>query len=81
MILKEYTIFLPSHSRISGVIVSVLASSAVDRGFESRSGQIKDYKIGICCFSTKTAILSNRSKDCLRISIMCPDGVNCLLAG
>ena len=30
---------------------SVLTSSAVDQGFESRSGQTKDYKIGICCFS------------------------------
>jgi hypothetical protein len=27
-------------------MVSVLASSAVDRGFEPRSGQTKDYKIG-----------------------------------
>jgi hypothetical protein len=26
----------------------VLASSAVDRGFEPPSGQTKDYKIGIC---------------------------------
>ena len=34
-------------------MVNVLASSAVDRGFEHRSGQTKDYKIGICCFSTK----------------------------
>jgi hypothetical protein len=25
-----------------------LISSAVDRGFESRSGQTKKYKIGIC---------------------------------
>jgi hypothetical protein len=38
-------------------MVVVLASSAVDRGFESRSGQIKNYKIGICCFSTKHAVL------------------------
>jgi len=37
--------------RIGGVIVSVLASSAVDRGFEPGSGQTKDNKIGICCFS------------------------------
>jgi hypothetical protein len=36
---------------------SVLASSAVDREFESRSGQSKDYKIGICCFSAKHAAL------------------------
>jgi hypothetical protein len=34
---------------ISGVMVSVLVSSAVDRWFEPRSGQTKDYKIGICC--------------------------------
>jgi hypothetical protein len=34
-------------NRIGGVIVSVLASSAVDRGFEARSGQTRDYKIGI----------------------------------
>jgi hypothetical protein len=33
---------------ISGIMVSMLASSAVDRGFEPRSGQTKDYKIGIC---------------------------------
>jgi hypothetical protein len=36
-----------------GVIVSVLATGAVDRGCEPRSGQTKDYRIGICCFSAK----------------------------
>ena len=46
-------------------MVSVFASSAVDRGFESRSGQTKDYKIGICCFSAKHATLSRKSKDLL----------------
>jgi hypothetical protein len=30
-------------------MVSVLAASAVDRGFRLRSGQIKDNKIGIYC--------------------------------
>ena len=44
-------------------MVSVLTSSAVDRGFESRSGQIKDYKIGICCFPSKHAALKRKSKD------------------
>jgi hypothetical protein len=44
-------------------MVSVLASSAVDRGFEPRSGQTKDYKIGICCFSAKHAALRRESKD------------------
>ena len=29
-------------------MVSVFASSAVDSGFELRSGQINDYKIDIC---------------------------------
>ena len=34
-------------------MVSVLAPSAVDRGFEPPSGQTKDDVIGICCFSAK----------------------------
>ena len=44
-------------------MVSVLASSAVDRGFEPWSGQTKDFKIGICCFSAKHAALRRKSKD------------------
>jgi hypothetical protein len=48
---------------IGDVMVSVLASSAVDRGLEPWSGQTKDYKIGICCFSTKHAALRRKSKD------------------
>jgi hypothetical protein len=48
-------------------MVSMLASSGVDRGFEPRSDQIKDYKIGICCFSTKHAALRRKSKDWLVI--------------
>ena len=51
--------------RIGGVMVSVLASSAVDSGFEPRSGQTKDYKIGICCFSARHAALRRKSKDWL----------------
>ena len=38
-------------------MVSVLASSAVDRGFKSRSGETKDNIIGICCFSAKHVAL------------------------
>jgi hypothetical protein len=34
-------------------MVRVLDSSAINRGFELRSGQTKEYKIGICCFSAK----------------------------
>ena len=33
------------YNRIGGMMVAVLASSAVDRGFECRSGQTKDYKL------------------------------------
>ena len=50
---------------IGGLMVSVLASSAVDRWFEPWSGQAKDYQIGICCFSVKHAALRRKSKDWL----------------
>jgi hypothetical protein len=50
------------NNHIGGVMVSVLATSAVDRVFEPRSGKTKDYKIGICCFSAKHAALRRRSK-------------------
>ena len=43
--------------------VSVFASSAVDCGFESWSGQTKDHKISIYCFSTKHAALGKKSND------------------
>ena len=52
-------------NRIFGVMVSMLALSAVDRWFESRLGQTKDYKNGICCFSAKHAALRRKSKDWL----------------
>ena len=44
-------------------MASVLASSAVNRRFEHRSGQTKDYKIGMCCFSAKHTALKRKSKD------------------
>jgi hypothetical protein len=44
-------------------MVSMLALSALDRGFESRLEQTKDYEIGICCFSAKDAALRSKSKD------------------
>ena len=48
---------------IGGVIVSVLTSSAVDCGFKPLSGQTKDYKMGICCFSAEHTALRKKSKD------------------
>ena len=50
-------------NHIGGVMVSVLASSAIDRRFEPQSGQTKDHKIGICCFSAKHTTLRRKSKD------------------
>ena len=44
---------------------SIFASSAVDHGFEPQSGQTKDCKIGICCFSARHAALRRKSKDML----------------
>ena len=52
-------------TRIGGVMVNVLASNEVDRGFEPRSGQTKDYTIGICYFSVKQAALRSKNKDWL----------------
>ena len=52
-------------NHIGGVMVGMLASSAVDCGFESRSDQTKDYKIGICSFTTKCSALRKKSKDWL----------------
>jgi hypothetical protein len=57
--------FIIDVNRICGVMVNVLASSAVERGFEPRAGQTKDCKIGICCFSAKHAALRRNSKDWL----------------
>jgi hypothetical protein len=41
----------------------VLTSSVVDRGFKSRLGQTKDYKIGICCFFAKHVALMIKEKE------------------
>ena len=46
-------------------MVSLLASSVVNRGFEPRSGHTEDNKIGICCLSAKHAALRSKSKDWL----------------
>jgi len=53
LFLTKHTVkkIVPSTNRISGVMVRVLDSRAIYRGLELRSGQIKDYTIGSCCFS------------------------------
>jgi hypothetical protein len=62
---KFITYYITLVNRIDGFMVSVLASSVVDHGFEPQSGQTKDYKIGICCICAKHAALRRKSKDCL----------------
>jgi hypothetical protein len=47
---------------IGDVMFGVLSSSAVDHGFEAWAGQIKDYNIGICCFSSIHACATLRRK-------------------
>ena len=58
-------------------MVSMLALSVVDRGFKPLSGQTKDNKIGICCFSAKHTALRRKSKDWLAWN---QSGVACLPA-
>jgi hypothetical protein len=43
----------------------MLTASAADRGFESQSGQTKDYRISICCFTAKHTTLRSKNKDWL----------------
>ena len=52
-------------NRTGGVMVSVLASSAVYRGFGPQSGQTNDYNIGMCCFFAKHAALRRKIKNWL----------------
>ena len=47
---------------------SMLVLSVVDRGFEPRSDQTKDYKIGICYFSANHAALRRKNKDWLALN-------------
>ena len=74
----EMNSILRPDNRIGGVMVSVLASSAVDRGFESRSGQAKDYAVAS---PISTQYKGERSKTgWLGIGIMCRNGATYLSA-
>jgi hypothetical protein len=52
-------------NHIGEVMVSIFALSVIDCEIELQSYQIKDFKIGICCFSTKQVVLRRKSKDWL----------------
>ena len=47
----------------SGVMVSVLASTAVNRELEPWRGQTNDNKMSICCFFPRHAALNSMIKD------------------
>ena len=49
----------------SGLTRGLPIGLMVDRGFYPRSGQTKDCKIGICCFSANHAALRRKRKDWL----------------
>ena len=53
------------YSSVFGIMVGMLASIAVDRGYEPRSGLSKDYKICSCGLSTMHTVLRRKSKDWL----------------
>jgi hypothetical protein len=60
-------------NHIGGLMARELASSVVDRESEPRSGQTKDYDIGICCFSAKMQRLNGSE-----FRIMCPNAATCI---
>ena len=57
------TQYCQAMNRISGVIVSRLATGVLECVVEPWSNQ--DYKTVMCCFSTKHTALRNKSKDWL----------------
>ena len=70
MFVSDWRQFFIRHSplfiylnQIGGVMVNVITSVAVDRGFKPWSGQTKDFKISMCCFSANDTPLGRKSKD------------------
>jgi hypothetical protein len=49
-------------NRIGVVMVGLLLSSALDCGFEHRSGQTKNNQIDMCCISAKHTALRKKTK-------------------
>ena len=50
-------------NRIGNVVVNMITSSTVYHRIDPRSGQSKDYDIGICCNSVKHTALRSKIKD------------------
>ena len=74
-----YLALITIMKHVGGNMIIVIASSALDRGFDKQSRQTNDYHIGMCCLSAKHTSFRSRSKDCLlRIKIMCLIGATYL---
>jgi hypothetical protein len=69
---------IQSFNLIGGVMVTLLASNLVDRGFDPQLGQTKYYTIGICCLSAKHAALKRKSKDWLGLNQHMSEWASCL---
>ena len=68
-------------NRVGGVMVIVLDSTAVDRGFEPRSGQTKGYEMMFVSPLLNMEHQGERTKTgWLGIRIMCPSGATYLSA-
>ena len=64
---------------MGGVMNRLLASCAVESGFELLSGMTKDNEIGICCLSAQHTNLRGRATTCwLGFRRMCSSGTTCL---
>ena len=89
MALDIYLVFLPknliplskryfNHLQLFSIIQT--NTSVVDRWFEARLYQTKDYKIDICCFSTKHTPLRRAKTGLFNIRIMFLSGATSLVA-
>ena len=57
------SILVVLRNRCCDVMVSIRSSNVTDCKFDARSGQTKDHKMGICCFSFNHATLRYNGKD------------------
>ena len=77
-----YNVLLLVYNRIGGVMVSMLASSVVDRVFDLTDRvKLKTIKLVSVASLLSTQHLGERAKTgWLRIRIMCPNGATCIFA-
>ena len=81
MLSVDFCVYRHFQNRIGGVIVSVLASSSVDRGFEPLRVNTKTIKLVFVASPLSTQHLGKREKTgWFGIRIMCPSRAPCLSA-